>query len=52
MYYQPKYTPNKNIRYQLSSDELKLKVHLETQMKAMLQQYYGGLVNNRMFAGE
>jgi len=47
MHVQPKYVPNKQIRYQLSPEEIQKQKSLELLMKAKLQVYYNGLLNNK-----
>jgi phosphoglycerol transferase MdoB-like AlkP superfamily enzyme len=47
MHVQPKYVPNKLIRYQLSTEEIQKQKSLELLLKAKLQLYYNGLLNNK-----
>lgn len=47
MHVQPKYVPNKNIRYNLTADEEILKKHLENELKAKYQLYINSLLYNR-----
>ena len=48
MHVQAKYVPNKMIRYNLYPNELIQKAYLEIQLKAKLQVYYNGLLNNQL----
>ena len=47
MHVQPKYVPNKLIRYQLSPEEMQKQKSLELLLQAKLQVYYNGLLNNK-----
>ena len=47
MHVQPKYVPNKRIRYQLSAEEMQKQKSLELLLQAKLQVYYNGLLNNK-----
>ncbi len=48
MHVQAKYTPNSKIRRQLTPKELLNKNHLDSVLKAKLQVYYNGLLNNSL----
>lgn len=50
MHVQTKYTPNKLIRYNLTSDEQLLQKQMERALKARLQIYYNGLLDNACYA--
>jgi phosphoglycerol transferase MdoB-like AlkP superfamily enzyme len=47
MHVQAKYVPNKLIRYQLSPAEVQKQKKMEVILKAKLQVYYNGLLNNK-----
>ncbi|HEY1046070.1 MAG TPA: sulfatase-like hydrolase/transferase, partial [Bacteroidia bacterium] len=47
MYVQPKYTPNTKIRWQLTSEELKLRTELERSLKMKLQLFFRSLTDNQ-----
>lgn len=49
MHAQPKGTPNKNIRYNMNPAEQAKQKQMETLLRAKLQIYYEGLLNNSLF---